>query len=263
MVYSRNKICDVGYYCVGGTTANTAGATTPHPNVEADKDTIGYICQPGTYCPANSHTPIFCPGGEFETREGSDECQECPEGYYCNGDETATSVAYIAGTPSTYLGTQIPLECSDTDGFIGYCPSGSIIPELCPAGRFSNSTLTKMVSIEDCVYCPEGKYCDGVEGTITGDCLAGYFCDFGATLMGDISKICPKGHYCPAGTNLPIRCDEGWYYPATGAESYKDCRPCEAGFYCIENDSVSRSCPVGHYCSAITTEPTPCRAGTY
>ena len=248
MLESRNKICDAGYYCAGG-------ATKPHPEDPSTEG--GGKCTAGHYCPAGSSEETKCEGGFYETRDGSDACQECPEGYYCNGADPA---AYTVSDTSTWLGTQTPVECS-SDTLLGYCPAGSIVPEPCPAGRFSNSTLTRMVSIDDCVFCPEGKYCTG--GIISGDCSAGFFCDFGAEMAEDPAKACPKGHYCPAGTPLPIRCDEGWYNPQTEGKSYKDCRPCEAGYYCIENDSVSRPCPVGHFCSALTTDPTPCRPGTY
>lgn len=143
----------------------------------------------------------------------------------------------------------------------GFCPERSEAPSLCEAGFFGNSTLTKMVSAEDCIYCPEGKFC--TLGFIAGDCAAGYFCDFGAIKEKDPSKICPAGHYCPAGTTLPVRCPNGYYFPQEGAERRQDCRPCLAGEYCIENDAEPRQCPAGHYCDAISTEPIPCRVGFY
>ena len=74
-----------------------------------------------------------------------------------------------------------------------------------------------MRTSEDCITCPEGKYCQ--DGIIKGDCAAGYFCDFGATAQTDFDKICPRGHYCDAGTDLPTRCDEGLYTLDVGAKS--------------------------------------------
>ena len=187
IIQSRNKICDAGYYCPGDDPAGTGiGATKPHPT---DLNTEGgAICPAGAYCPSASSAFTQCPGGEYETREGSDACQECPEGYYCNGDP-ATSASCVLNDSSVCLGTQTPIECSSDDSLPGYCPAGSTLPTECPAGRFSNSTLVKMVSIDDCVFCPEGKYCTA--GVVAGDCSAGYFCDFGASLAEDPGKICP------------------------------------------------------------------------
>ena len=191
IIKSRDKVCDPGYYC-------TAGAVTPHPT----DGTKGNKCTEGHYCPSNSAAETKCAKGMYETRAGSDECQECPAGYYC-----------------PELGTTTPKPCE-----IGYCPKRSINPTLCPDGRYSDDKLTLMESEEDCVFCPEGEYC--AAGVIAGQCEAGYFCDFGAVSAKDPSKICPKGHYCPAGTQLPIRCPDGYYYPKEGAEKVQNCRPC-------------------------------------
>ena len=79
----------------------------------------------------------------------------------------------------------------------------------------------------------------------------------------DSTKICPQGHYCIAGTELPTRCPDGFYYPSTGAYKESHCEPCAAGTYCIINDSISRTCPKGHICPEETFEPTPCWKGTY
>ena len=227
IIFALNKVCDPGYYC-------TEGAVKPHPD-----DATGGICPAGSYCPEASPEPTVCDPGFYETRDGSDECQDCPAGFYCEGPGTTT-----------------PEECKN-----GYCPKRSSLPIPCPDGFYGNNDLVKMVSQEDCVFCPEGKYCQG--GIIVSDCQAGYFCDFGAASKTDPSKICPKGHYCPAGTKLPIRCPDGFYYPLEGAQRSSECRPCEEGYYCIDNDSVSRICPKGHYCGLTTMEPTPCRPGTY
>lgn len=165
IILNRNKICDAGYYC-------TEGATVPHP----EDGTTGNICDVGNYCPSNSSSETQCAAGTYETRTGMDECQDCPEGFYCPG-----------------LGNTSPVICTT-----GYCPEKSSAVSLCPDGRFGNSTLLQMVSQDDCVFCPEGKYCSS--GVIKGSCAAGYFCDFGATLAQDPAKACPRGHYCPAGT---------------------------------------------------------------
>lgn len=225
---ARNKQCDAGYFC-------TEGSETPYP----EDGTSGNKCPVGHYCPTQSSEATECAAGTYETRTGSDECQTCPEGFYCPGPATTT-----------------PIECEQ-----GYCAEGVAIWTVCPDGYYGNSTITQMKNIDDCMICPEGKYCQ--DGVIKGDCSAGYFCDFKATAANDISKACPKGHYCDAGTDLPTRCDEGLYTLDLGSKSVKDCIPCQPGYYCIVNDSEMRACPTGHYCTAVTTDPTPCRKGQY
>lgn len=104
-IKARDKVCDPGYYC-------TASATKPHPT----DGVTGGLCTKGNYCPSNSSTETPCAKGMYETRGGSDACQECPAGYYCEK-----------------LGTDSPVKCQT-----GYCPERSIIPTLCPSGRYSN-----------------------------------------------------------------------------------------------------------------------------
>jgi hypothetical protein len=154
------------------------------------------------------------------------------------------------------MGNITPKECQN-----GYCPAGSWEPTLCEDGTYGSESLKKMQKQDDCPYCPNGKYCQN--GEIVGTCDAGYFCDFGAAAWRDESKICESGHYCPAGTLLPVRCPETLYYAGTGATDVSYCKPCQAGYYCLDNDSVSRVCPKGHFCGEKTKEPVPCPEGTY
>lgn len=236
-IVARAKTCDPGYYCL-------VGATTPHP---ADATgVIGNICEVGNYCPgASAMTP--CAAGYFESRTGSDACQDCPAGFYCCGS---------LGTGTNCLGETEPKQCRG-----GYCKVRSSAPALCPDGFYGDDAIFEMSSESDCIHCPEGKFCTA--GFITGDCDAGYFCDFGATASNDAAKACPLGHFCPAGTPLPIRCDEGFYTLSTGSPTVAYCVPCQPGYYCIENDSVMRACPTGHFCTSVTIDPTPCREGQY
>jgi hypothetical protein len=224
-----NKLCFAGYYCKEGSSI---------PNPIGDPDGVGDICQPGYYCEEGSFEMTPCPPGTYEFREGSSECQVCPAGWYC--EEGATK----------------PLEC-----FNGYCPAGSSAPTLCPDGFYGSEDLRKLEALEDCPYCPNTMYC--FDGLIQGECDAGYFCDFGALAWRDSSKECPSGHYCPSGAKLPIRCPETLYYSGTAATDVSFCKPCQEGYYCLDNDSVSRVCPKGHFCPEKTKEPVSCWPGTY
>ena len=132
---------------------------------------------------------------------------------------------------------------------------------MCLDGTYGEEGLKKLEKSADCPFCPNGMYCN--TGKIVGTCDAGYWCDFGASLYQDESKICEAGHYCPAGTDLPVRCPETLYYAGTGATDASYCQPCQAGYYCLDNDSVSRVCPKGHFCGEKTKEPVPCFEGTF
>ena len=166
----RNKLCDAGYYCLGGSLV-----PNPTDGVKGGK------CTPGNYCPRGSTNQVPCAAGTYETRAGSPLCQDCPKGFYCT------------------LGSSNPIECVN-----GYCPKKSAAPSLCPDGTYGSADLLRLSSEQDCPFCPEGKYCNG--GAIQGDCEAGYFCDVGASLAKDPAKICPAGHYCLLGTVMPTRC---------------------------------------------------------
>ena len=81
----------------------------------------------------------------------------------------------------------------------------------CPDGTYS--TIAGLQREDNCKPCPAGSYCTG--GTITGDCLAGYYCvsknkvenpdgtDADPNVVGG---LCPIGHYCQLKTVMPIPC---------------------------------------------------------
>lgn len=86
----------------------------------------------------------------------------------------------------------------------------------------------------------------GRGGMISSECLAGYWCKSGSSnnlinrtiefqncsANEDCSGLCPKGHYCPQGVDLPLPCPEHTYRDTEGAETPDQCAPCPAGFYC-------------------------------
>lgn len=102
----------------------------------------------------------------------------------------------------------------------------------------------------DCIY-PMQKVSNtvllfGRGGMISSECLAGYWCKSGSSnnlinrtiefqncsANEDCSGLCPKGHYCPQGVDLPLPCPEHTYRDTEGAETPDQCAPCPAGFYC-------------------------------
>jgi hypothetical protein len=82
LIGDENQYCDPGYFC-------NEGSDIPNPLQNADGTVDkGGLCERGYYCPRGSATMTPCAPGYYERREGSEECQECPVGYYCPQDVT-------------------------------------------------------------------------------------------------------------------------------------------------------------------------------
>lgn len=103
--------------------------------------------------------------------------------------------------------------------------------------------------------------------------------------------VCPKGHFCPAGTRraTDFPCKNGTYNPIYGAKDELKCEPCPGGrvcsaaglsepngycspgFYCIKGATygepidgiIGNKCPVGSYCPQNSSTPFICKPGTF
>ncbi|KAL8270980.1 hypothetical protein Esti_005101 [Eimeria stiedai] len=251
--------CDPGYTCPEGSTM---------PKQE--------IAPAGSFAPAGSAIAEFCPPGTHAPQEGSASCDLCPAGYYC--DE-----AGMGSSKKTAKGCRRGM----------YCPEGSILHRLCPVGTYNPEYLGK--SIDDCLPCPPGKYCQKEElETPSGDCAAGYYCARRSISIAPIEMDsfgngpCPAGSYCPEGTANPVPCRPGTYQPSTHASKRDDClecpagwfvyceheglkapgAKCPAGYYCEEGkteegEAEDKLCPKGHMCPSGSAMPVPCLPGTY
>jgi hypothetical protein len=254
------------------------------------------LCPRGQYCPADSKLSIACGTGTYQNFTGktvSSDCLPCAPGFYC---------------PSLALDYQI--ECP-----IGYrCPSGSLsAAEICPIGTyqdFKNQASCKVCPIGHkcnmtgmtspmqcgtgkyqpytsqsiCILCIPGQICTSNTNQYPANCTLGSWAD--PSLGGDQAEdcvSCPQGHYCPAGTTVPINCIPGTFMTGFGGASPLDCSSCTTGHFCIEasvkpadcpagtympstraNSSASCiPCPKGQYCIAGTTTPVNCLAGEY
>ena len=117
----------------------------------------------------------------------------------------------------------------------------------------------------DCPPCTGGSYCATMGLVVpTGLCNGGYYCTTGATTAtptdGTTGDRCTIGHYCPAGTTVPVACQDGTYMPNTGSS---ECDNCTAGHYCLDGINPI-DCPVGNYCPAGTgTVFQQCPIGTF
>ena len=207
-----------------------------------------------------------CPPGTYQDDIGQAKCKDCDPSYMCMGYSVITPVLCKPGY---------------------YCPGGIAMP--CPLGTFSNATGISSVNL--CNFCTRGKYCS-VYGLTepNGFCAPGFFCEGAATsqVPGIHTKFprngpCPKGYYCPLGTQEPEKCPAGTFRNTTGAASIEACYPCEPGsfceydglvepsglcaegWYCPANQMNSKpsnfTCPEGHYCPEGTASPVECKRG--
>jgi hypothetical protein len=172
----------------------------------------------------------------------------------------------------------------------------------CPVGKFGSRTnLIEEDDCDACIagqYCSETALTKP-----NGNCTAGFYCppgsenSWGKTVYAG-NSTCPKGSYCPAGSALPLACPPGSYNPTLGLNKLSqclDCLPgsycskynlshpngiCNPGYYCVRGASVGNPtitytntntgntvgggiCPRASYCSANTSSPISCPAGTY
>ena len=255
--------CSSGYYC-------TLGSHTPTPENDS---MIGGPCPAGNFCPQGSIHPTPCPPGTyFNATLGMDitDCISCSEGSYCEG-----------------YGLVIPTG-SCQQGY--YCPSGQRVsnpPEyICPVGyRCPGDTGQPIV-------CDSGTHSNQTGQWQCSSCPAGYFCDnTNTTTILSTSHLCPRGHYCPQGTQYSTQypCPIGTYNNMTGSHSSSQCQYCTSGYYCPtegiivpyqlcsdgyfcssgaispfpDQGSNGSICPAGFYCPEASGNPTPCPAGSF
>ena len=135
---------------------------------------------------------LFCIfAGSSPTFDG-----DCKEGYYCKlGSYTPTPTDGVTGE-----------ECQ-----VGhFCVSGTLAPESCPSGTFSNSRGLR--NIQECTNCTPGMFCNGSALTApSGDCWPRYYCsgraEHPAPQDGITGGNCTPGHYCPGRTPDPVPCE--------------------------------------------------------
>ena len=229
------------------------------------------VCKPGGWCDGRTFHP--CPFGTYNPLNGSTsaiKCVACPAGYYCM---------------DTGLDSYLNYPCPAGH----YCPTGTKYDTQfpCPAG--TNSSLTNQTTVEACKPCPETLYCPG--GSEVGQiCPAGYYCPEGtgaprryACSIGTYSSSlglkngtecieCPVGHYCPDGsqnqpTVAPIPCPPGTYNPKARVGYLLNCEPCPSGYACPRagQERYNDTCQEGYYCpnGTVSRSQYPCPPGTY
>ena len=123
----------------------------------------------------------------------------CTAGWFCEGKATTSTPTSIPEYPRNGL-------CPTGH----YCIQGTRAPAPCPPGTFRNSTGAR--SVDDCLDCSPGFYCEGFNNSYpTAPCAPGYYCPQGS--RANVSKptgfLCPVGHFCPGQTAEPMECDAG------------------------------------------------------
>ena len=251
--------CNEGYYCTSGSSTSSPLDITINCEhvIDGNFDIcvnssilgVGDICPLGHFCPLGSVLPSPCSAGMYcPLTMLSEPVGSCSSGYFCSGAST---------TPEQH-------PCPEGH----YCPAGSGYPQPCRRGTYSNSTLNHNES--NCLSCPSGMYCNEVGAVVpTGLCTGGYFCPASRLDMADPAPpdyICPRGHYCPMGSSLPIICNAGTYQPYEGQIQ---CLECPAGFFCdpslgIDSVITPGECLEGYFCPAGTGfSLLPCPPGTF
>ena len=172
-VFILRSSCPAGQYLSGG-------ACTP--------------CTAGSYCPANTVTPIGCPAGTYSSATSatsSSTCQTCLRFNYCpTGSATPTPCAN--NTENLNTGGTSQSSCQT-------CPSGTtsgLGQACCPTGyTFANGQCSGTVS------CPSGFTYDSTLRTCVNNAQPNPVCPAGST-MGPSGLLCATSPVCPAGTSL-------------------------------------------------------------
>nr|PIL98505.1 GCC2 and GCC3 domain-containing protein [Toxoplasma gondii COUG] len=287
---TTGKQCDAGFYCPQGSfrmlpcrpgTTSAEGASSctpceagnfcPWPGTPSgDADGVKQ-CPAGHACPAGSSRPIPCPVGTFQNDAGAEECNPCPEGFYCGeGGLTAATkkcfVGFVCG-----MGASTPSDWDNVYGVdgasSGRCPKGHKcsteggLPVACEPGTYQDSTAST-----ECKICPPGKFCStaGLHEP-SGDCEGGFFCKAGAKTARPATEaegggICPVGWVCPQGSAAPQGCPPGQYTNRRGQET---CQLCPAGKFCLKAGDPPQVCTSGHVCDAGSGVGSLCPAGSY
>lgn len=190
---SPTGLCDPGYYCYNGSSnANEK------------------ICPSGRYCEQGSDLPTHCPAGTFYSGTGATNesyCMNCTAGFYCN----STGLSETAGP------------CGE--GY--YCPEGQQekypAKYICPEGHYCKEGFAAPKR------CENGTYQDSEGKPSCKQCLEGYYCDNTETAVDSLAgRLCPMGHYCPAGTRYSVEypCLPGSWSNQTGLKKASDCDDC-------------------------------------
>ncbi|XP_075892173.1 uncharacterized protein LOC142895201 [Nelusetta ayraudi] len=270
------QLCPPGHYCDGMPGGDFSGAAGPRPcplhtyraaagaGSKADclacppgshcdstglSDYSSRPCPPGFWC-SGSGPPVLCPAGTYRALPGANapgQCEPCPGGSFCP-DPQVTGKANVEG---------IPCRASYQ------CPVGSVSEMPCRAGSYCGPRTAEPQVCPEGYICPEGSYSYQATKQL---CLFPYYCPANSSAM----KSCDGG-FMPVNTSglrgskssCCSACEGGTYRPHLSLVLH--CLPCPAGYFCSPGTGYYKgnSCPAGYTCPIRSSQPTPCRPGTF
>ena len=77
-----------------------------------------------------------------------------------------------------------------------------------------------------------------------------------------LAEPCPQGYYCPAGSSIPIPCQNGTFSSVTHATSSAACGPAPPGTTAVDGVPYTYPCLPGYYCPGSSVQ-NPCAATTW
>jgi hypothetical protein len=167
-------------------------------------------------------TVQICPAGTFNTIDGSSvatDCVNCPPGYFCPNVAGQGKINACPAGSYCLEGASQGITCP-----IGYyCPSGTNMPIPCPPGKYCSTIgLFDLLTLPE---CKEGYFCTFESYSVAAGSTSGFVCNSdstskartcirGATVSNQ--NLCPKGFFCPTGSETPTACPIGTFSNTLG-----------------------------------------------
>ena len=231
-------ICPRGFHCNATYLASPSGPCSPGFYCLAGaerRDPPETICPKGHSCPEGSPWPTPCRAGTYSRSLGAPACTLVRPGFYST----------VTGLVS--LGSGIYTSEVDANGTV----------------------LTSVEYHRSRIICKDStdfSICEAATDAVFGMCEQGYYCSGGSSTPRPLAgsgqgDLCPRGTFCPAGTNQSINCSAGTYQPDKGKDF---CVPVPKGYYADAPRSTVRKCPKGFFCPlADAHAPIPCPRSTF